>query len=202
MLYFNSNLGATLTRKRAAIAWVASFVLLFIGAALSPNPKPEELAMQQGTAERVGAERGSGQEQARQAEAVSWTAHNYQVVENEGISAPRRERRRIRILAPTAVTREDRAATAVDAAIQEHRTTWPDFVVVFLELVPFEFGNVVARVDYAPDGCGVSGDNCTRTPWGHCHVNWLPRDQATISSTQTWFYCRYLGAVSACDALT
>ena len=48
-----------LTRKRAAIAWVASFVLLFIGAALSPNPKPEELAMQeQGTAERVGAERG------------------------------------------------------------------------------------------------------------------------------------------------
>ena len=38
------------TRKRAAIAWVASFVLLFIGAALSPNPKPEELAMQeQGT---------------------------------------------------------------------------------------------------------------------------------------------------------
>ncbi len=36
----------------------------------------------------------------------------------------------------------------------------------------------------------------------HCHVNWLPRDQATISSTQTWFYCRYLGAVSACDALT
>ena len=32
------------TRKRAAIAWVASFVLLFIGAALSPNPKPEELA--------------------------------------------------------------------------------------------------------------------------------------------------------------
>ena len=35
------------TRKRAAIAWVASFVLLFIGAALSPNPKPEELAMQE-----------------------------------------------------------------------------------------------------------------------------------------------------------
>ena len=32
------------TRKRAAIAWVASFVLLFIGAALSPNPKPEKLA--------------------------------------------------------------------------------------------------------------------------------------------------------------
>ena len=35
-----------------------------------------------------------------------------------------------------------------------------------------------------------------------CQVNWLPRDQATISSIQVWFYYRYLGAVSACDALT
>ena len=37
---------------------------------------------------------------------------------------------------------------------------------------------------------------------GSCQVNWLPRDQATISSIQVWFYYRYLGAVSACDALT
>ena len=63
------------------------------------------------------------------------------------------------------MTREDRVATAMDAAIQEHRKTWPDFVVVFLALVPFEFGNVVAQVDYAPDGCGVSGDNCTGEIW-------------------------------------
>ena len=64
------------TRKRAAIAWVASFVLLFIGAALSPNPKPEELAMQeQGTMERVGAERGRGQEQARQPEAENFLSN-------------------------------------------------------------------------------------------------------------------------------
>ena len=34
------------TRKRAAVVWVASFVLLFIGAGLSPNPTPEELAAQ------------------------------------------------------------------------------------------------------------------------------------------------------------
>ena len=31
------------TRKRAGIVWVASFILLFIGAGLSPNPTPEEL---------------------------------------------------------------------------------------------------------------------------------------------------------------
>ena len=36
----------------------------------------------------------------------------------------------------------------------------------------------------------------------HCHVNWLTMDQATISTTQTWFYERYRGAISACDALT
>ena len=34
------------TRKRATVVWVASFVLLFIGAGLSPNPTPEELAAQ------------------------------------------------------------------------------------------------------------------------------------------------------------
>ena len=44
------------TRKRAAIAWVASFVLLFIGAALSPTPKPEELAMQEATNTEVASE--------------------------------------------------------------------------------------------------------------------------------------------------
>ena len=31
------------TRKRAALVWIVSFVLLFIGAALIPNPAPEEL---------------------------------------------------------------------------------------------------------------------------------------------------------------
>ena len=34
------------TRKRATVVWVASFVLLFIGAGPSPNPTPEELAAQ------------------------------------------------------------------------------------------------------------------------------------------------------------
>ena len=37
---------------------------------------------------------------------------------------------------------------------------------------------------------------------GHCQVNWLPRDQATISSIQAWFHYPYLGAVSGCRALT
>ena len=44
--------------------------------------------------------------------------------------------------------------------------------------------------------------NNVYTDLRHCHVNGLPRDQTTLSSTQTWFYCRYLGAVSVCDALT
>ena len=34
------------------------------------------------------------------------------------------------------------------------------------------------------------------TGFRHCQVNWLPRDQATLSSIQVWFYYRYLGAVS------
>ena len=34
------------------------------------------------------------------------------------------------------------------------------------------------------------------TGFRHCQVNWLPRDQATLSSIQVWFYYRYLGAAS------
>ena len=53
------------TRKRAAIAWVASFVLLFIGAALSPNPKPEELAPPTEVALRSHRSRGQPRRRSR-----------------------------------------------------------------------------------------------------------------------------------------
>ena len=36
----------------------------------------------------------------------------------------------------------------------------------------------------------------------HCQVNWLPRNQATLSSIQTRFHDPYFGAVSVYDALT
>ena len=40
------------TRKRATVVWVASFVLLFIGAAPPPNPAPEELENLKAQAQR------------------------------------------------------------------------------------------------------------------------------------------------------
>ena len=47
------------TRKRAAVVWVASWVLLGIGGVLAPEPTPEELAA------RADAERVSEEEEAR-----------------------------------------------------------------------------------------------------------------------------------------
>ena len=98
----------------------------------------------------------------------AWTAHDYQIIENKDISVFGRVRRTVLILAPTALTRDDRIATLMEAVIQVHRDEGsPDFIDA--ALMPFEFesmlGGPLARINYAPDGCGVSGDGCTGDSW-------------------------------------
>ena len=92
-----------------------------------------------------------------------WNVHEFKVVEDEDTSFGNRLRRSIRIVAPTALTREDRIATLIEAARQAWRKHHSQFIALFL--LPFESGPIVARIDYAPDKCGVSGEDCTGQVW-------------------------------------
>ena len=93
-----------------------------------------------------------------------WTAHAYTVVRDEDISSSIRIRRRLWIVAPTAQTPEARIATLMEAALQVHRQSYPQFLSAFL--LPFDTADdAMARIKYAPDGCGVSGSDCTGDMW-------------------------------------
>ena len=101
-----------------------------------------------------------------------WNAHEFEVVKDEDISAGNRLRRRVTVMAPTALTREDRIATLIEAAIQAWQKHHSQFIA--MSLIPFESGPPIARMDYAPDKCGVSGTKCTGKVW--TDVKCLRRD--------------------------
>lgn len=94
-------------------------------------------------------------------------AHEYQVIAEENTSMQGRERLRWRIVAPTALTQLDRAETAKAAAKDLQEKTGADFTQIFLEVSEFNAGrgNTLAIVTYAPDGCGVTGKDCTDKKW-------------------------------------
>ena len=93
-----------------------------------------------------------------------WTDHTYTVVREEDISSSIRIRRRLWIVAPTAQTPEARIATLMEAAIHVHRQSYPQFLSAFL--LPFDTAeDAMAKISYAPDGCGVSGSDCTGEMW-------------------------------------
>ena len=95
---------------------------------------------------------------------ADWTAHAYTVVREEDISSSIRIRRRLWIIAPTAQTPEARIATLMEAAIHVHRQSYPQFLLAFL--LPFDTAEyAMARISYAPDGCEVSGSDCTGDMW-------------------------------------
>ena len=94
---------------------------------------------------------------------TEWIAHDYRIFEDKDISVTSRTRRRVLIVAPTAVTPEDRLATLVRATAQIWRNEYPDYISTFLLL--YDAGVPVARVSYAPDGCGVSGQDCAEEKW-------------------------------------
>ena len=95
---------------------------------------------------------------------ADWTAHAYTLVREEDISSSIRIRRRLWIVAPTAQTPEARIATLMEAAIHVHRQSYPQFLSAFL--LPFDTAeDAMARISYAPDGCGVSGSDCTGDVW-------------------------------------
>ena len=110
----------------------------------------------------------------------SWTAHEYEVLElyADRKYAINRNRLRAKIFAPMAITPEDRAATVMEAALHFSKATrsdWtrgPDWTSVTLWSTPSVHPTprhhfLIATVEYAPDGCGVSGsgDDCTGLFW-------------------------------------
>ena len=94
---------------------------------------------------------------------TEWIARDYRIIENKDISVASRARRKVFIVAPTAVTPEDRLATLVRATSQIWRNERPSYISTFL--LAYDVGVPVARVSYAPDGCGVSGQDCTEKIW-------------------------------------
>lgn len=107
--------------------------------------------------------------QPSQVEQASWGVHPYKVIEDEDISSSNRNRRRITIVSPTANTREDRIATLIAAAKQGWQEHNSQYIGMFH--LPFELGPTTARIDYAPDKCGVSGEDCSGLVWTNAHAS-------------------------------
>lgn len=120
-----------------------------------------------------------------------WDAHEYEVTEVEDLSFALRDRFRVKILAPTALTPEDRIATAMDAARYFSTTTRSDFINVLIVWSPFRrshYGNTLASVDYAPDGCGVSGsgDDCTGSIWTNLKASDTQPTKEQVEIWEAW----------------
>ncbi len=99
-----------------------------------------------------------------------WNAHEFRVVKDEDISFLNRSRRRVSIVAPDALTQEDRTATLMEAALLKWREHHAQFIIV--SLLPFEPADFsIARLDYAPDKCGISGDECTGKVWTYVNAS-------------------------------
>ena len=94
-----------------------------------------------------------------------WDLRPYTVIKTKDISFASRKRLQVWISAPLAITQEQRIATAQAAAIRTHRKTWPDYVGVFLGQSEKVQTDILAVLNYAPDGCGLSGEDCTDDMW-------------------------------------
>ena len=72
--------------------------------------------------------------------------------------------RRVTVVAPTALTPEDRIATLVEAALQSWQKHHSQYIALFL--LPFESGPTIARIDYAPESRfqNVSDDGARGKP--------------------------------------
>ena len=101
---------------------------------------------------------------------VEWKAHEFKIVQNKDISSSNRNRRRVAIVARTALTREDRIATLVKAVRQVWKQHHSQFITA--SLWPYEkSGPPLAMIDYAPDKCGVSGEDCTGQMWTNARAS-------------------------------
>lgn len=91
-------------------------------------------------------------------------AVEYEMVSIDDLSFLGRKRVSAVIVAPTALTLEQRAQTALKAAVDLQKRTSADAVNVFLEISPglAGLGFLLAKAQYAPDFRGWTGDRAYR----------------------------------------
>ena len=105
------------------------------------------------------------------ADGNQWIAYPHTIVQTEDItSSNRRSRVRISVVSPSARTAESRAATMMKAAMDYQKTTKNKFVAVFMT-VHKDSKTPIGQINYAPDGCGVSGTKCTGEIWTDLQVS-------------------------------
>ena len=91
--------------------------------------------------------------------------HKYTLIEERDSSFGKRVRIIVEVAASdTATTQEARALTAMNAAVDAHRRTWPH-VVTARVWFSADQNVLMARATYAPDGCGWSGEPCKQSLW-------------------------------------
>ena len=101
---------------------------------------------------------------------AGWVAHDFEIDSEEDISSSVRARHRVWIVAPTALTPDDRVATMMVAAQQAWQTHGTQYVAVFLYPHRDAFAPL-GRISFAPDGCGVSGSDCSGEMWTDAGVS-------------------------------
>ena len=163
------------TRKRAVAVILISFVVFIsVGSMIDPESESIQRAKSQvadsqepesGVANQQESEIQSTQQRVQQEQSIeaAWIAHPYEVVEDLDISFSDRLRRRVSIVSPKALTPEDRIATLMEAARQSWQKHHAQFTTVFL--LPVESAPAIARIDFAPDKCGITGEDCTDRVW-------------------------------------
>lgn len=170
------------TRGRAAALMGVSFIVFIAAAVMTDTKSIPKKQAESRTSEREVSEQvvvhQSESEPVQPIEAlppkapnmeVEWNVHKFDVVKDEDISFSNRLRRRIVIVAPTALTREDRLATLIEAAQQAWQKHNSHYIALFL--LPFELGPSIARISYAPDKCGISGEDCTDRVWTDAYAS-------------------------------
>lgn len=100
----------------------------------------------------------------------NWTARHYRVIEVEDMNIfypMDRKRRKIVIVAPTAVSNSDRIATLIEAMGDNFRSGRPIHTMVgFLIAFPSKLDDgAIAKALYSNDGCGWAKEDCTGEFW-------------------------------------
>lgn len=92
---------------------------------------------------------------------------NYTVLGENDFSFNGRKRISIYIYSPYAVTKTEKINVSKKAALDMHRKTLADFIDIRLEAKSTNYGksDVKVVVEYAPDFCGISGNDCTGSQW-------------------------------------
>lgn len=88
----------------------------------------------------------------------------YSIIKEDRAHAGGRPRERIDIQSENAKTEREQIAVMMLAAVERHRETWPHVVLVFLK-TDDPINPVLNGIRFAPDGCGLSGDDCTGEVW-------------------------------------